>query len=364
MRAMTSANNTPQWVIGLMSGTSADGVDAALIKTDGEKHVERGPSLTLPYNEVERQELLGLMKGQGDRELIARGLTIKHIEAVEGLIKQSGIARSEIKLIGFHGQTVRHAPHEGITEQIGLAPLMVAQTGISVVSDFRSRDVAQGGQGAPLVPLYHAALATNLPKPLMIVNIGGVANVTYLGAANLILAFDCGPGNALMDDWMRYHAGQPYDVGGELASRGVVDMGRVANFLNDPFFALPAPKSLDRNHFSLQLAEGLTAADGVATLAALTVEAIAKSFEHVNDAPKQLLVAGGGRHNATLMGMLAKRLNKTQVGKVDELGWNGDAIEAEAFAYLAMRCVKGLPISLPATTGVPFPVTGGALHIA
>lgn len=364
MRAMTSANNGPMWVIGLMSGTSADGVDAALIKTDGEKHVEVGPSLMLPYSEAERNELLGLMKGQGDRDMIERGMTIKHIEAVEELIKNSGLKREEIKLIGFHGQTIRHAPKDGITEQLGNAPLMVAQTGISVVSDFRRRDVSQGGQGAPLVPLYHAALAAKLPKPLMVVNIGGVANVTYLGKTNEILAFDCGPGNALMDDWMRYHAGQPYDADGELASRGEVDMGRIENFLRDPFFALPAPKSLDRNHFSLQLAEGLTAADGVATLTALTVEAIAKALEHTHDMPKQVLITGGGRHNTTLMKMLTKRLNKAKVAKVEEVGWNGDTLEAEAFGYLAMRCAKGLPISLPSTTGVPFPVTGGALHIA
>lgn len=347
-----------------MSGTSADGVDAALIRTDGEQKVEVGASIMLPYTEAQRKELLALMKGQGDRDEIERGLTIKHIEAVEELIKKSGLERSEIKLIGFHGQTIRHAPAEGITEQLGNAPFMVAQTGISVVSDFRRRDVAQGGQGAPLVPLYHAARAANLPKPLMVVNIGGVANVTYLGANKEILAFDCGPGNALMDDWMRYHAGTSYDKDGELASRGEVDMKRVENFLRDPFFALPAPKSLDRNHFSLQLAEGLTAADGVVTLAALTVEAIAKAFEHVNDMPKQVLVTGGGRHNATLMAMLTKRLNKAKVAKVEEVGWNGDTLEAEAFAYLAMRAAKGLVISLPSTTGVPFPVTGGALNIA
>jgi anhydro-N-acetylmuramic acid kinase len=291
-------------------------------------------------------------------------VTHKHIEAVEALITEADMPREDIKLIGFHGQTIRHDPAKGITQQIGNPSLLVAKTGISVVSDFRSRDVAEGGQGAPLVPFYHAARAAELPKPLMIVNIGGVANVTYLGANREILALDCGPGNALMDDWMRYHAGTTHDEGGELASRGEVDTARIENFLRDPFFALPAPKSLDRNHFSIQLAEGLTAADGVATLAAFTVEAIAKSFEHVHDAPKQLLVAGGGRHNVTLMKMLTARLQQVQVAKVEEVGWNGDALEAEAFAYLAVRSYRGLRLSLPSTTGVKHAVTGGALHLA
>lgn len=354
---------TPEWVIGLMSGTSADGVDAALIKTDGKKSVEVGPSLLLPYSDLERADILGLMKGQGDRAAIANALTLKHAEAVNLLIKQSGMAREDIKLIGFHGQTIRHAPHEGITEQIGNAPLLVAKTGISVVSDFRSRDVAEGGQGAPLVPLYHRALADHLPKPLMVVNIGGVANVTYLGENREILAFDCGPGNALMDDWMLHHAATRYDANGEFAARGEVDRRCVENFLRDPFFALPAPKSLDRNHFKSRVAEGLTAADGVATLAACTVEAIAKTFEHVNDAPKQLLITGGGRHNTTLMAMLAKRLPKAKIAPVEEVGWNGDMLEAEAFGYLAVRSARGLALSLPSTTGVKVKVTGGALYL-
>ena len=356
--------NIPEWAIGLMSGTSADGVDAALIRTDGKKHVEVGESLMMPYTEFERKAMLDIMKGIGDKIEVARLVTLKHIDAVDALIHKSGLPRDDIKLIGFHGQTIRHAPVLGITEQIGNPALMVARTGISVVSDFRSRDVAEGGQGAPLVPLYHNARAMELPKPLMVVNIGGVANVTYLGANREIIAFDCGPGNALMDDWMRHHAGTSRDENGELASRGEVDTGRVENFMRDPFFAMPAPKSLDRNHFVSNVAEGLTAADGVATLAACTVEAIAKSFEHMHDAPLQLLVAGGGRHNHTLMKMLVARLPNTKVMKVEEVGWHGDTLEAEAFAYLAVRSYKGLALSLPTTTGVPMRVTGGALHLA
>jgi anhydro-N-acetylmuramic acid kinase len=509
------------------------------------------------------------MRGQGDKAAIAHAITQRHREAVEALIQQSGLARAEIKLIGFHGQTIRHMPHEGITEQIGDAAWLAAQTGIAVVADFRSNDVKHGGQGAPLVPLYHAALAHALPRPVMVVNIGGVANVTWIGekeesrvesreSSNLplpsrgrvregggeesaelaappstfakasvdkpnlprkgggisviaatfpldsrrltldssLLAFDCGPGNALIDDWMRRHTGAAHDENGVAAARGRVDKARVATFLGDEFFARPAPKSLDRHHFSLDLVAGLSLADGAATLTAMTASAIAASVQHVPAPPRQWLITGGGRHNATLMRMVQEEVAGSEVrsrkleagsdvvdGKepvveenfpppnlpppagggvtvpvvggvattsdnsqsqsqsqsetqsrselksksgaeaesefgsksgaeaesefgsksgaksefgsksgaeaeimaqhpsprkrgevgwgeevarkvipVESVGWNGDALEAEAFAYLAARSVKNLPLTLASTTGVSQPVTGGVFY--
>jgi anhydro-N-acetylmuramic acid kinase len=492
---MTSAITFPAWVIGLMSGTSMDGVDAALLYTDGEHIARPGASLTLHYDEELRRSTLALMKGMGDKAAIAHALTLRHYEAVEALIQQSGLPRAEIKLIGFHGQTIRHAPHEGITEQIGDAAWLAAETGIPVVADFRSNDVRHGGQGAPLVPLYHAALAHALPKPVMVVNIGGVANVTWIGEKeesrvesrelsgkearfthlasptsslldsrlstldSSLLAFDCGPGNALIDDWMRRHTGAAHDEGGAVAARGRVDKARVAAFLRDEFFARPAPKSLDRHHFSLDLVAGLSLEDGAATLTAMTAAAIAASVKQVPAPPLQWLITGGGRHNQTLMRMIGERVagggwqvvgeietvegfvrstlknpdsppegepkrsfsvsvggnpernpptepaalrsqvpappqrgskkerrnyDKDQgnddeaklhgssdyliidssrlVAPVESVGWNGDALEAEAFAYLAVRSAKKLPLTLASTTGVSQPVTGGVFY--
>jgi len=400
---MTSTIQFPAHVIGLMSGTSADGVDAALLFTDGEAVAQPGESLFTPYDDALRADILALTRGVGDAQKIAHSITDVHIQAVNALIKKANVSRETIALIGFHGQTIRHAPAEGVTVQIGDGARMARELGIPVVADFRSNDVRHGGQGAPLVPLYHAALARDLPKPVMVVNIGGVANVTWMGSsysegglapyASLthaasgsrealrtpeqpsILAFDCGPGNALIDDWVFRHTGKRYDENGELASQGVADSAAVAAFLRDPFFLADAPKSLDRNHFEhvvpAMLADVekrggagansmIAVADGAATLTHMTATAIALSFGAVPEAPKQVLVCGGGRHNAHLMGLLRACVN-APVAAVEEVGWNGDMLEAEAFAYLAARSVQGLPLSLPTTTGVREAVSGGVL---
>ena len=353
---MTSPIAFPAYVIGLMSGTSADGVDAALIRTDGRALVETDASVFVPYDDALRRAILALMRGEGDEAAIAEALTRVHITAVEKLLAATQVAVERIKLIGFHGQTIRHAPHEGITVQIGDASLLARATRIPVVADFRTNDVKHGGQGAPLVPLYHAALASAQPKPLMVVNIGGVANVTWMGADGDILAFDCGPGNALLDDWVHQHTGARYDKGGEIAARGVVDEVTLWQWLDNPFFAQAAPKSLDRHHFK-PVPTG-TLEDGAATLTAFTAAAIARACELVPHKPQRLLITGGGRHNPTLMHMI-KTYSQCQVDAVEHLGWNGDMLEAEAFAYLAARSVQGLPLSLPTTTGVKAPCTGG-----
>jgi anhydro-N-acetylmuramic acid kinase len=359
MAAMTSAIAFPTYVVGLMSGTSADGVDAAILYTDGEQVVQAHESLFMPYTGSLRRSILGLMHGEGSAASIALALTRIHIEAVQALLLKTRVPTDAIHLIGFHGQTIRHAPAKGVTEQIGDAALMARELGISVVADFRSADVQAGGQGAPLVPLYHAALASRLPKPLMVVNIGGVANVTWLGPKGEIIAFDCGPGNALIDDWVAKHTGARCDTGGALAALGTVDVDALYDFLKDPFFDRPLPKSLDRNHFHPAVNGSLE--DGAATLTAMTAAGIVKACVSVPDLPKRLLIAGGGRHNAALMEIIT-HYSDLPAEPVESVGWDGDMLEAQAFAYLAARSVRRLPLSLPTTTGVREPISGGVLH--
>lgn len=361
MRPMTSAIEFPAPVIGLMSGTSVDGVDAALLTTDGETMAEAGTYVSQPYSDGLRADILALMRGKGDQAAVAQALTEVHYDAVEALIASSGIARTSIKLIGFHGQTILHKPDEGYTLQIGTPDWLAKRTGIPVVADFRSNDVKHGGQGAPLVPLFHQALAHDLPKPLMVVNIGGVANITWLGENGAIRAFDCGPGNALLDDWMGEHTGARCDHDGTSAANGKINNGVVNAFLAHPFFTGNNLRALDRNEFNRDVVNGLSVESGAATLTAMTAAAIAHATTRVPDMPERLLICGGGRHNPTLMKMIAQYA-QVDVQPVEAVGWNGDMLEAQAFAYLAARSVRGLPLSLPETTGVRQPVTGGVFY--
>ena len=219
-----------------------------------------------------------------------------------------------------------------------------------------------GGQGAPCAPLYHDALATatGLSRPLAVLNLGGVGNVTWLGDDGHIMAFDTGPANALLDDWCNRHTGRPFDADGELAAHGQADMMMVAAWLEAPFFATPPPKSLDRNCFDIGRAESLSPADGAATLTAFTVVSASKATEWLPGIPMRWLVTGGGRRNPVMMASLSDKLGAI-VEPVESVGWDGDSLEAQAFAYLAVRSLKSLPLSLPATTGVPEPLTGGRL---
>jgi anhydro-N-acetylmuramic acid kinase len=256
---------------------------------------------------------------------------------------------------------VLHAPQHRLTVQIGDGPRLAKLTGIDVVADLRAADCASGGQGAPLAPVYHRALAAGLAeRPLALVNIGGVANVTYVGAAGELLAFDTGPGGAMIDDWMHRHGDRAYDAEGALAARGSVHEDLVARHLRHPYYAAPPPKSLDRNAFVDALLDGLSAADGAATLTAFTAASIAAARAHLPQAPARWIVCGGSRRNRTLMGMLEARLGAPVV-PAEAVGIDGDALEAEAWAYLAVRSLQGLPISFPGTTGVPFPISGGVL---
>jgi anhydro-N-acetylmuramic acid kinase len=347
--------------IGLMSGTSLDGVDVAWLETDGISVARTGVAMTLQHEEPLRADLRRLLNlaptlSPTDPFVkdVERRLTEDHAIAI-AMVGQGA------DIIGVHGQTILHAPELRRTWQIIDVDQLAQKFKLPIVYDFRSADVAAGGQGAPLAPLYHAALAQNLPKPLLIVNIGGVANITYLGPDGEILACDTGPGNGPLDDFVLRQTGQPYDKDGILASAGQIHQDRLDTLLAHPFFTLPAPKSLDRLTFSslIQTAtDGLNAADGAATLTAFTVATIAKA--PLPATPLRVLVCGGGRKNTAIMSGLRAAF-PVPVDPVEDAGWDGDALEAQCFAYLAVRSFYGLPLSLPTTTGAPAPMTGGKL---
>jgi len=351
-----------------MSGTSADGIDVAIIETDGIDVFGLGPCLTVPYPPALRRRIMATYGAARAPAAVIEELTRAHAAAIRLLVKRRYLKHSKIYIIGFHGQTILHRPQDRVTVQIGDGALLARLTGTTVVNRFRDADVAAGGEGAPLVPLYHAALARRaardgrLELPAAIVNIGGVANVTYVGAAGAheLIAFDTGPGNALIDDWARATKGLAMDRGGRLAAAGTVDRRALDRLLAHRYFRRRPPKSLDRDAFSLAPLADLSAADGAATLTAFTVHAIAGAACHFPEPPKRWLVAGGGVANPTLMRGLANAVG--EVAPVEALGWRSDALEAEAFAYLAVRSLRGLPLSLPSTTGVPRPMTGGVIH--
>ncbi|RUT24883.1 anhydro-N-acetylmuramic acid kinase [Asaia sp. W19] len=349
--------------IGMMSGTSLDGVDAALIETDGVQVLRRGHALSLPYPASLRRDIYALFDRaaalQGDEpDLLAaeQALTDLHVEAVRQILAEEGAA----DLVGFHGQTLYHAPENGRTWQIGDATSLSRQTGLPVIHDFRCDDVAHGGEGAPLAPWYHAACLAQEAGPVAILNIGGVANVTFVGRDGAVLAGDTGPGNALLDDWALRHTGIAYDRDGALAREGTVDAARLWALLSHPFFDRPPPKSLDRQAFAtaLDVLAPLSAQDGAATLVAFTVQAIARTA--LPEPPRAWFVCGGGRHNPALMQALAQAV-PGEVSPVEVLGWNGDMVEAECFGFLAVRSLRGLPLSAPGITGAPGFFTGGRL---
>lgn len=340
-----------------MSGTSADGVDAAIIETDGETVRAFGPCRTVPYPASLRQAVLAAMAAGEAPPWLEAAVTQANADAARALMADAGPNARPVDLIGLHGQTILHQPERRRTVQIGDGAALAAALGVPVVNQFRVADVAAGGQGAPLVPVFHQALAAAL-GPVAVLNVGGVANVTFTGQP--LLAFDTGPGNALLDDWVGRHTGALFDDGGRLAAQGRVDAGRLAALLAHPYFDRPPPKSLDRHAFTLDAVEGLAPADGAATLLAFTVGAVARAAPSAS--PRRWLVAGGGRHNAALMVALGTALG--QVDPVEAVGWDGDALEAQAFAFLAVRSLRGLPLSLPGTTGVPSPMPGGVLHLA
>jgi len=356
----------PVAAIGAISGTSMDGIDVALLSTDGERVTRTGIGRSYPYPDALKAELLDFLRDPSIAErdpladLEAR-VTDAHVAAVEKLIADFAIDQTSVTVAGLHGQTVWHRPERRFTRQLLDGPRAAKALGLDVVTRFRDADVAAGGEGAPFAPLYHRALAADLPKPVMVLNLGGVGNVTYVDA-DATIAFDTGPASALLDDFVRRRRGLAFDEDGRIAAAGKVDAKVLAGLMANPFFAAKPPKSLDRNdfHARAKVVDALGDEDGAATLAAFTVESVAASLAHVPSVPARWLVTGGGRLNATFMKGLAARLG-VPVDPVEAVGWNGDFVEAELFAFLAVRSLRGLPLSLPTTTGVPAPMPGGKL---
>lgn len=359
-------------IVGLMSGTSLDGVDAALIETDGEAVTGFGPGLERAYTREDRAVLSRAVEAalvwqfEGpEPDIFAEAeavLTRTHCEAVRAVCKEAGLEPGELDLVGFHGQTVLHrAPSEarpGRTRQIGDGQTLADALDCPVAFDFRTRDVEAGGQGAPLAPVYHAALveAAGLERPIGVLNLGGVGNITLVDGE--LIAFDTGPANGLIDAFMEERTGTAMDRDGEMAARGQAHEGALGEYLDHAHFTRGGPKSLDRWDFSLDAVRNLTTEDGAATLSVLTARTVALALERLPERPRRLIVCGGGRKNKTLLALIEHAAGIT-VHPAEAVGWRGDLIEAEAFAYLAARTLKGLPISFPGTTGVREAMTGG-----
>jgi anhydro-N-acetylmuramic acid kinase len=353
--------------LGLMSGTSLDGIDVALIRTDGENVVERGPSETFHYSAEQQAELRQSLveaaslkertERPGNFATVEKNLTQWHAEAVQKFLKLCALKPSNIDIIGFHGQTVVHRPEQRLTVQLGDGAALARALGIAVAYDMRSADVAAGGQGAPLVPAYHRAIAKE--SPVAFVNIGGVANVTYVGTNGELVAFDTGPGNALINDWVFRTIGKTHDEGGNIALRGKTVQSLVEAGLSLPYFQQQPPKSLDRNSFSNLSMGGLGLEDGAATLVGFTAQSIAAAARWFPTPVNRWIICGGGRHNTAIMQALRATLENVETA--EQAGFNGDSMEAEAWAYLAVRSLRGLPITFPGTTGVAKEMTGGIL---
>lgn len=357
--------------LGLMSGTSLDGIDVAVIETDGERVLRRGFPATYPYSDAVREKVRSSLAEAaeiGDRTarpgrlaMLEQYLTELNAEAAQHYLADHQIEPASIDVVGFHGQTVLHRPQTGTTVQLGDGALLARRLGVPVVYDLRAADMAAGGEGAPLAPAYHLAMVQDIPeRPLAVLNLGGVANVTWIGHDGTLIAFDTGPASAMIDDWVTAKLGQAYDAGGKLAAAGTVHEDIVAGWLAHPYFAEAPPKSLDRNAFSPEPVARLSAMDGAATLTAFSAAAIADGLRHLPEPPQLWVVCGGGRRNTTLMTQISARVG-APARPAEAFDLDGDGIEAEAWAFLAVRSRLGLPITYPGTTGVAQPLTGGVL---
>lgn len=346
--------------IGLMSGTSCDGVDAAILDTDGESNIAFLGGITLPFQDDIRSRLLEA--SQHDVPImevlhLEREISDHHLRATQLLLEQHARLRQQVAVIGFHGHTIRHNPQAGLTLQIGNPWILAKELGLPVVTDFRRCDMSFGGQGAPLVAMFHRALFPDGPRPTLVLNLGGVANVTWLGEDDEIIAGDTGPGCGLIDEWAQTMADLPHDRDGQLASAGKVDLETVDAALSTPFFSQPLPKSADRYDFDHVDVSGLSIEDGAATLCAVTAEAVYRAVKQLPSMPKRMYVTGGGVHHPVIMKMLEERFG--EIKNVRERGLNPDTLEAECFAWLAVRHQKGLPLTIPETTGCSEPISGG-----
>lgn len=350
-----------------MSGTSLDGVDVAVLRTDGRDIAGFGRSAYYDYTAQERKVIaagFGLWSGEAV-EAAAQVIEAAHLEALD--------AFRDVDLIGFHGQTLAHAPRLQGTLQVGNGAMLAERLGVPVVWDFRSADVELGGEGAPLAPFFHHACARYIKaqEPVAFLNLGGVGNLTWVDPAipepqmeGALLAFDTGPANAPVNDLMQQRLGLPYDKDGAVARGGTVETGALELFLAEPYFARMPPKSLDRNDFDeiVALVRELSDADAAATLTAMCAAGVAEAMQHCPTPPARVLVTGGGRRNPVLMQMLSVSLD-CPVVPIEEVGLDGDMLEAQAFAYLAVRVARGLPTSCAGTTGVRAAVGGGTVSV-
>lgn len=353
-----------------------DGIDAAVVRTDGIDRVEFGSNTFIPYTAAFRQRLAAALETAksirhreerpADLASLEKDITEHHSAAVKSLLARTG---ERPELIGFHGQTVLHRPQDALTVQLGDGELLSRLTGLPVVYDMRANDMVHGGQGAPLVPAYHVALARSKATewralfPIVFVNIGGISNITYVPASGDPIAFDTGPGNALIDQWVSIEGGVPFDEGGRIASEGRVNEAAVTRYMENPFFEKAGPKSLDRLDFTLEALGSLELSDGARTLAAISARSILKSADHFPETPKLWVICGGGRKNPYIINYLHEFSDKqdSQIILAEDAGWNGDFTEAEAWAFLAVRATKNLPLTYPSTTGCRAPVSGGRI---
>lgn len=352
-----------------------DGVDCAILRSDGHETKTAGKPVHISYNSnlqsdisraMEEASYLGSPTNDNAHiTQVEKTLTTIHGEAVRDLLAINNRTAPEIDVIGFHGQTLIHRPDMGWSWQIGNGQELATLTKIPVINDFRRQDVKNGGQGAPLVPIYHQALL-KMDKtqnyPIAIINIGGVSNITWVGSntEGNMLAFDTGPGNAFSDDWVRQHTGAPMDQDGEIAATGVIDLALIDEWMKNGYFYKTPPKSLDRNAFDIREVQSFSLENGTATLLEFTARSIEMALNHCPVKPKYIYICGGGRHNKTLMVRLKN--NDIPLAPVEKIGWNGDFLEAEAFAFLACRHLMNLPITYPGTTGVSQPFPGGKLY--
>ena len=364
--------SAPPLCVGALSGTSMDAIDVAALRTDGEGAHEPLAAASQPLDAKLRARLAAALGRRpppapdAAASELERDVTDAFAGAIEAFIAANALTAAQVDLVGCHGQTIYHDPAAGVSRQLCAGQRLADRLGIDVVCDFRAADLAAGGEGAPLVPIYHAALAAELARPVCFLNLGGVGNLTYVGnSPRQLRAADTGPANALLDDCIRARRGVAMDEDGALAASGKVDPELVAQFRADPYLARPFPKSLDRNHFHgwLERVAGLADADALATLAELSVAGVVAAAALLKRRPLRWLVCGGGRRNGHLMRRLGAELG-APVEPVEAVGLDGDALEAQLFAYLAARSVAGLPLSYPRTTGAAAPTCGGVLYRA
>ena len=365
-----------KWSIGLMTGTVNDGfIDIAALRTDGTDVVEFGPFELFPYKDQAIKELIFKTYKEASKwnfegpepsifSLTEKKITEEQSYAIEEFINKYKIKKTDISCIGFHGLTVLHRPIDsnnqvGKTRQLGNGQMMSDYLQLPVVNNFRSNDIEHGGQGAPLAPIYHLALAKYIKeKDIVFLNIGGVSNITHVGNKYELIALDCGPGNAPIDDFVRYHNKGLMDKDGKFAKLGNVNYVLVNEFMENDFFNLSYPKSLDRNNFNFDNIYNLSLEDGCATMVKIIAKSISEALKLLPNKPSKILISGGGRKNQTIINEITLE-TKIQCKNIDDHNLRGDAIEAEAFAFLAVRSLNKLPLSFPDTTGVKYPVTGG-----